>query len=111
MPSSVPPVRAGPSIVSADHPGFASRLYPDGYHFQGDTLLAPKPTGVLRDDALKSWDWLEKEVFPTWMADVSYVLDKIENGSARPDSNITNVSIFRESGLWDGHLVGRPRYK
>lgn len=72
-------------IVSADHAGFSETvLYPDGYHFQGDTLLAPKPTGVLRDDALKSWDWLEKEIFPTWMADVSYVLDKIEEWERTP---------------------------
>src|SRR5215471_16315077 len=33
-------------IVSADHPGFSETvLFPDGYRFQADTLLAPKPTG------------------------------------------------------------------
>jgi dienelactone hydrolase len=72
-------------IVSADHPGFSETvLYPDGYRFQGDALLAPKPTGTLRDDALKSWDWLEKDVFPTWIADVTYVLDKIEELERTP---------------------------
>ena len=72
-------------VVSADHAGFSETvLYPDGYRFQGDALLAPKPTGTLRDDALKSWDWLEKDVFPTWIADVTYVLDKIEELEKTP---------------------------
>jgi len=72
-------------IVSADHPGFSETvLFPDGYRFQADTLLAPKPTGNLRDDALKSWEWLERDVFPTWTADVSYVLDKIEELERTP---------------------------
>jgi predicted dienelactone hydrolase len=72
-------------IVSADHPGFSeTSLFPDGYRFQADKLLAPKPTGNLRDDALKSWDWLEKGVFPTWTADVSFVLDKIEELERTP---------------------------
>jgi predicted dienelactone hydrolase len=66
-------------IVSVDHPGFSETvLFPDGYRFEADTLLAPKPSGNLRDDALKNWEWLERDVFPTWKADVSYVLDKIE---------------------------------
>ena len=72
-------------IVSADHPGFSETvLFPDGYRFQADTLLAPKPTGTLRDDALKNWEWLEKEVFPTWTADVTYVLNKIEELERTP---------------------------
>src|SRR5215475_6867741 len=59
---------AGYVVISADHAGFSDTvLYPDGYRFQADTLLMPKPVGTLRDDALKNWDWLEKEVFPTWM--------------------------------------------
>ncbi len=66
-------------IVSADHPGFSETvLFPDGYRFKADSLLAPKETGNLRSDALKSWEWLEEDVFPTWTADVSYVLDKIQ---------------------------------
>jgi dienelactone hydrolase len=72
-------------IVSADHPGFSETiLFPDGYHFKADMLLAPKETGMLRDDALKSWDWLEKDVFPTWTADASYVLDKVEELDRTP---------------------------
>jgi predicted dienelactone hydrolase len=70
---------AGYVVVSADHAGFSDTvLYPDGYRFQADTFLMPKPAGTLRDDALKNWEWLEKDVFPTWKADVTYILNKIE---------------------------------
>jgi pimeloyl-ACP methyl ester carboxylesterase len=72
-------------IVSADHPGFSETvLFPDGYRFQADRLVAPKETGNLRDDALKSWEWLERDVFPTWTADVSYVLDRIQELDRMP---------------------------
>jgi dienelactone hydrolase len=65
-------------VVGADHPGFSETiLFPDGYRFQADTLLAPKETGNFRDDVLKNWAWLNNEVFPTWVADASYTLDKI----------------------------------
>jgi len=76
---------AGYVVVSADHAGFSDTvLYPDGYRFQADTFLMPKPAGTLRDDALKSWDWLEKDVFPTWISDVKYVLNKIEELDQTP---------------------------
>jgi predicted dienelactone hydrolase len=65
-------------VVSTDHPGFSETiLFPDGSRFQADTLLAPKETGDFRDDVLKNWDWLNKEVFPTWIADATYTLDKL----------------------------------
>jgi len=65
-------------IVAADHPGFSETiLFPDGYKFSADMVLAPKETGNFRDDVLKNWDWLGNEVFPTWVADASYTLDKI----------------------------------
>jgi dienelactone hydrolase len=65
-------------VVATDHPGFSETvLFPDGYRFQADTLLAPKETGNFRDDVLKNWDWLGNEVFPTWIADASFTLDKI----------------------------------
>jgi predicted dienelactone hydrolase len=65
-------------VVGTDHPGFSETvLFPDGYRFQADTLLAPKETGNFRDDVLKNWGWLGNEVFPTWIADASYTLDKI----------------------------------
>ena len=72
-------------VVSADHPGFSDTvLFPDGYRFQADQLVMPKPTGLLRDDALKSWEWLEREVFATWTADATYVLDRIEELERTP---------------------------
>jgi dienelactone hydrolase len=65
-------------VVSVDHPGFSETiLFPDGHHFQADRLLAPKETGNFRDEALKNWDWLNNDIFPTWMADASYTLDRI----------------------------------
>ena len=76
---------AGYVVISADHAGFSDTvLYPDGYRFQADTFLMPKPVGTLRDDALKNWDWLEKDVFPTWTADVTYILNKIEELDQTP---------------------------
>ena len=76
---------AGYVVVSADHAGFSDTvLYPDGYRFQADTLLMPKPVGTLRDDALKNWDWLEKDVFPTWTGDVTYLLNKVEELDRTP---------------------------
>jgi len=76
---------AGYVVLSADHAGFSDTVvYPDGYRFEADTLLMPKPIGTLRDDALKNWEWLEKVVFPTWKADVTYILDKIEELDRTP---------------------------
>lgn len=72
-------------VVASDHPGFSETvLFPDGYRFQADTLLAPKETGAFRDDVLKNWDWLGNEVFPTWLADASYTLDKIAEFDRTP---------------------------
>ena len=65
-------------VLGTDHPGFSETvLYPDGYRFQADTMLAPKETGNFRDDVLKNWAWLGDVVFPSWIADASYTLDKI----------------------------------
>ncbi|MEK6322557.1 MAG: dienelactone hydrolase family protein [Acidobacteriota bacterium] len=65
-------------VIGADHPGFSETIrFPDGSQFKADMLLAPKETGNFRDDVLKNWDWLNDEVFPTWIADASYTLDKI----------------------------------
>jgi dienelactone hydrolase len=72
-------------IISADHAGFSETvLFPDGYRFLADTMLAPKETGTFRDDVLNNWGWLEKEVFPTWLADASYTLDKIAELAGTP---------------------------
>lgn len=66
-------------VVSTDHPGFSDTvLFPDGVAFKPDQHLAPAETGDFREDVKKSWDWLNDEVFPTWIADASYNLNKIE---------------------------------
>ena len=65
-------------VLGTDHPGFSETvLFPNGYRFQADRLLAPKETGNFRDDVLNNWAWLNDDVFPTWMADATYTLDKI----------------------------------
>jgi len=66
-------------VVSCDHAGFGPvMLFPDGFQFKADTLLAPVPTGKFEDDVLKSFEWLRNDVFPTWTADASFALDQIE---------------------------------
>jgi len=66
-------------VVAADHPGFSDTVqFPDGSRSQPDQHLAPVPKGPFRDDVLKNWDWLNLEVFPTWTADASYTIDKVE---------------------------------
>jgi predicted dienelactone hydrolase len=76
-------------VVSTDHPGFSETvLFPDGVPFKADQHLAPAETGDFREDVKKSWDWLNGEVFPTWIADATYTLDKIE------DLNKTSGQIF-----------------
>lgn len=66
-------------VVSCDHAGFGpTEVFPDGFQFKPDTLLAPKTTGKLETDAPNSLEWLRKDIFPTWTADASYALDQIE---------------------------------
>jgi dienelactone hydrolase len=65
-------------VVSTDHPGFSDTvLFPDGAPFNADQHLAPLETGDFREDVNKSWGWLNDEVFPTWIADTTYTLDKV----------------------------------
>jgi predicted dienelactone hydrolase len=55
---------------------------------RAQTPLSPvvpdHPTGKLEDDALKSFAWLRKDVFPTWTADASFTLDRIEELNRTP---------------------------
>jgi dienelactone hydrolase len=72
-------------VVSTDHPGFSETvLFPDGVPFKADQHLAPAETGDFREDVKKSWDWLNDEVFPTWIADATYTLDKVEELNKTP---------------------------
>jgi predicted dienelactone hydrolase len=66
-------------VVAADHPGFSDTvLFPDGSRFQPDQHLRPEPKGAFRQDVFDNWDWLNKDVFPSWTADGSYTIDKVE---------------------------------
>jgi dienelactone hydrolase len=76
-------------VIAADHPGFGETVqFPDGARFTPDQHLVPKETGDFRDDVTKNWAWLNDEVFPTWMADAKFTLDKIE------ELNKTTGQIF-----------------
>jgi len=73
-------------VISADHAGFSETVrFPDGHRFRADTMLPPKETGNFRDDVLNNWAWLEKEIFPTWLADAVFTLDKIGELARTPD--------------------------
>lgn len=72
-------------VIAADHPGFSDTiLFPDGFKFKPDTMVQPKETGNFKQDVAASWTWLGDEVFPTWTADASYTLDKVEEMEKTP---------------------------
>ena len=66
-------------VIGIDHNGFnKSVLFPDGYRLVHDTLTFPTPAGDRRADALASWDYLDQQMFPRWVADAKFVLDQVE---------------------------------
>lgn len=70
-------------VFSVEHFGFnQSAKYPDGTAFEPDTLAMPKETGDGGADAKASWAFLDDPVFPIWVADARFALDRIE-GLAR----------------------------
>ena len=72
-------------IIAADHPGFSDTIqFPDGFRFKPDQHLRPEPKGNFRQDVLDNWNWLNEDVFPTWAADGSYTLDKMEEFNNTP---------------------------
>jgi predicted dienelactone hydrolase len=80
-------------VVSVDHTGFnKSVLFPDGYRYQADTLTMPVPKpGNFRATIDENWDYLGNEVFPTWVADARFALDRVEQ-------------LNRAAGLFQGRL-------
>jgi predicted dienelactone hydrolase len=72
-------------VVGMDHTGFSmSTTFPDGYRFKADTLLPPTGAGKLREDALAFWDYLNRTVFDTWLADSRFVLDQLAKIAREP---------------------------
>jgi predicted dienelactone hydrolase len=73
-------VSLGYVVVGVDHLGFnQSKSLSNGYVFKGDTLGFPEPTNTdPKGDALRSWEYLERRLFPMWVADAQFVLDRIE---------------------------------
>ena len=71
-------------VVGIDHLGFdQSEHLANGYRFVGDTLGFPPPSGRgTVADARATFAYLESELFPTWVADAQFVLDRVE-GLAR----------------------------
>ncbi len=72
-------------VFSVEHFGFnQSAKYPDGTPFAPDTLTMPKETGDGHADALASWAFLDDPVFPIWVADARFALDRIETLARDP---------------------------
>lgn len=72
-------------VFSVEHFGFnQTAKYPDGTPFAPDTLTMPKETGDGRADALASWAFLDDPVFPIWVADARFVLDRVEDLARDP---------------------------
>ena len=67
-------------VVAIDHNGFnKSVLFPDGYRLVHDTLTFPVPGNKdRRADALASWDYLDRQMFPLWIGDAQFVLGQLE---------------------------------
>ncbi len=66
-------------VVALGHNGFnKTQFLPDGSSVVADTLSFPEATGDLYDDAIGSWAFLDQHVFPVWVADASFVLDRLE---------------------------------
>jgi predicted dienelactone hydrolase len=69
----------GYAVVSADHLGWAATvLFPDGYQFKADIHIAPAHADTFRDYVNTLIGWLQRDVFPEWVADAHYILDKID---------------------------------
>jgi dienelactone hydrolase len=72
-------------VISSDHAGFSDTVrYPDGYQFNADQHQRPADAGNLRDNVNNQNKWLEDEIFPTWVADATYTLDRVEEWDRTP---------------------------
>ena len=70
-------------VVSVGHNGFnRTQFLPDGSSVVADTLTFPEPTGDLYEDAMRGWDFLDEHVFPEWVADAAFVIDRLEDLNA-----------------------------
>lgn len=79
-------------VVSVEHPGFSKTgAFLDGTRFAADTMGFPAPTNDLATDARASWRYLGESVFPIWVADSRFVLDRL-------------AQLDREPGPWQGRL-------
>jgi predicted dienelactone hydrolase len=66
-------------VVAADHAGLSpTAAFPDGYQFKADQHVAPQANEFSKEAMNRVDKWLGDEIFPTWIADASYTLDKIE---------------------------------
>jgi predicted dienelactone hydrolase len=88
-------------VVAADHAGFSpTETFPDGYRFKADQHLPPPLTSDLTQDYVNKVDaWLGNEVFPTWIADASYTLDKIEEMERTPGQLFYNRLDLQRIGM------------
>jgi predicted dienelactone hydrolase len=80
-------------VVSVEHPGFSQTGgFLDGRRFAADTLGFPAATQDLATDARASWTYLDEVVFPIWVADARFALDRL-------------AELDRQPGPWEGRLA------
>ncbi len=68
-------------VVSVGHNGFnKTQFLPDGSSVVADTLKFPEanPGGDLYEDAMTGWAFLDEHVFPEWVADAAFAIDRLE---------------------------------
>ncbi len=70
-------------VAAVGHNGFnRTQFLPDGSSVVPDTLTFPEPTGDMYSDAVAGRDFLDEHVFPEWVADAAFVLDRLETLNA-----------------------------
>src|SRR5258708_5711864 len=83
-------------VVGSDHAGFSdTKPFPDGYDFRPDTLGEPPPAATFKETVYGSLSHLEHDVFPTWLADAKFVLDRVEELDGTPGPSFRRLDLTR----------------
>jgi predicted dienelactone hydrolase len=96
-------------VFSIDHTGFnKSTRFPDGYVFKNELM---KPPG--KDDELSAaengkrfFEYLEDKLFPVWVQDGIFVLDRITELDSAPDGMFSNALAVDRVGAFGWSFGG-----
>ncbi len=92
-------------VVSVGHNGFnRTQFLPDGASVIPDTLTFPEPGGDLYNDAIQGWDFLDEHVFPEWVADAVFALDRLEG--LNRDGPLAGRLDLERIGAWGWSFGG-----